>query len=479
MASVTPPDHHPPTGATLRVGWTGHRDLEEVITRQAAAEVVKRLKQTHTAIVGVGSVAVGSDLAIAEAFHESNAPLWLLLPETRSDFEPNAIPENAARIDTLLDVAADVQVTRPTTTDERYMETGVAIVESADLLIAVWDGDAAGGLGGTADVVNYATSLGLPIIRIHPATGHIDWSDFPVPSSEAVTLHSEGDVQKLLETLDASARQRAWPARTLLLRIIFLHLLATAVAVLALVFDKLIPTHYDTKAAAVVKVGALAWSLVLVGWHRHQHHAWLSSRVAAELCRSILALWSIRRDATTPVPPQHPSLRSLFYELAGAWRTHSAEAKSTVADASGHYVANRLDPQIDYFRRHFATSRRLTHVAHRFAFGSTWLAIALGLTAILLPMLHIEGVFYGLAKSLSIVLPLVSAALLLGGTASDVTRRSARYGELVTELERLRLRIAGARTWKSLGRQVASTERLLLDELGEWHTFNRFAGEAH
>jgi hypothetical protein len=42
------------------------------------------------------------------------------------------------------------------------MEGGKVVVDRAEVLIAVWDGLPARGLGGTADVVAYAGSAGCP-----------------------------------------------------------------------------------------------------------------------------------------------------------------------------------------------------------------------------------------------------------------------------------------------------------------------------
>ena len=45
---------------------------------------------------------------------------------------------------------------------------GKAIAERSDLVLAVWDGRPAGGLGGTADVVKYARERGTTVAVIWP-----------------------------------------------------------------------------------------------------------------------------------------------------------------------------------------------------------------------------------------------------------------------------------------------------------------------
>jgi len=126
------------------------------------------------------------------------------------------------------------------------------------------------------------------------------------------------------------------------------------------------------------------------------------------------------------------------------------------------------------------------HVAHtieRFAKASTLLAIVLGSVGILMAATGLDHgriePWYHALKALSIVLPLVTAALLTYATARDVTRRSTRFREMIRSLEEAKLRVSTARTWPALGRAVTEAEWLLQAELGEWHAFTRYAGELH
>ncbi len=51
--------------------------------------------------------------------------------------------------------------------EHAYEVTGRFVVRHCDLLIAVWDGKPGNGRGGTADIVHYATSVGVPVWWIH------------------------------------------------------------------------------------------------------------------------------------------------------------------------------------------------------------------------------------------------------------------------------------------------------------------------
>lgn len=52
--------------------------------------------------------------------------------------------------------------------EKAYWSAGQEIVNQADRLLAVWDGQPAAGLGGTADVVRYARAQGKLVTIIWP-----------------------------------------------------------------------------------------------------------------------------------------------------------------------------------------------------------------------------------------------------------------------------------------------------------------------
>jgi len=52
--------------------------------------------------------------------------------------------------------------------EEAFFAAGKAVVDACDWLIAVWDGEPARGLGGSADVVAYARNQGRRVDVIWP-----------------------------------------------------------------------------------------------------------------------------------------------------------------------------------------------------------------------------------------------------------------------------------------------------------------------
>lgn len=69
-------------------------------------------------------------------------------------------------------VAAALEVERlgfDEPTDEAFLAGAMRVVALCDKLLAVWDGKPSRGLGGTADVVQYAQSLRRSVAIVWPA----------------------------------------------------------------------------------------------------------------------------------------------------------------------------------------------------------------------------------------------------------------------------------------------------------------------
>jgi hypothetical protein len=51
-------------------------------------------------------------------------------------------------------------------TEKAFYEAGKEVVNRSEILIAVWDGKAARGLGGTADIVHFAQSRSKRVLHL-------------------------------------------------------------------------------------------------------------------------------------------------------------------------------------------------------------------------------------------------------------------------------------------------------------------------
>lgn len=118
---------------------------------------------------GVSSLAVGADQRFATVVLQLGGVLRVVVPSRNYDstFET---PCERDQFERLLDQASHVEyLDNEAPSEDAFLEAGHRVVELCDVLIAVWDGLPAQGMGGTADVVAYARSLGRPVTVIWPA----------------------------------------------------------------------------------------------------------------------------------------------------------------------------------------------------------------------------------------------------------------------------------------------------------------------
>jgi hypothetical protein len=152
-----------------RIGVTGHMDLATSTVR-LVREAIRKTLVPHVpdGLTGVSCIAVGADSIFAEVVLDLGGTLEVILPA--SDYRRRKVkPEHADRFDSLVDRASSVRV-MPYEVSNRdaYEAANEALVASSDRLIAVWDGRAPADKGGTAAVVHYAESRGIPVEIVWP-----------------------------------------------------------------------------------------------------------------------------------------------------------------------------------------------------------------------------------------------------------------------------------------------------------------------
>lgn len=494
-------------GKSIVITWTGHRQLaDENTIRRAMEQAVDRVLEEHLGtgalgafpcpLVGMGPLAVGADLLMCEVLLDRGVPLLLLLPCDSTRLEPHSSEAARLRIAQVLQRASAITiVANQGRQEDEFLEAGVRALEDADLLLAVWDRLPQRGPGGTAQVVAAAEAQGIPIARIDPLSGEVEWPQGPLSlatdHAPVPLLRNRRDVESHLSALDARAAARARPARRVALQVIYLHLLAAAVAIVALLADPLVHLSGLPLGAAILKVSILLLAVWLASRIKPAHHAWLEHRTEAELCRSFLAVWPMRRDVIVLPPAPTQASEALRRELGLAWRI-DVPRNMDLDEARTGYIGSveladgRLQHQRRYFIREHRAVRHVDRIIRIIAPVATWTAIVCAIAAVGLSLLS-DGshgldpisIAYTVAKGLSILLPLAIAAVLSFGTAIDLTRRSRRFTEMIERLDAVAFRAGAARTWPALGRAVTDAEWLLQAELAEWHAFNRYAGEVH
>jgi hypothetical protein len=182
-----------PSSPGLRIGVSGHRvppklpeeseaPLRTLIDRILAAIVdTAPTANTASALVIVSSLAEGSDRIVAAAGLAAGFALQVVLPFKRAeyalDFEAQA---SRREFEELLARASDV-FELDGAANERpraYEAAGLFMLANIDVLIAIWDGEVAAGVGGTAQIVERAIADGIVVVWIepsHPNAIRISW----------------------------------------------------------------------------------------------------------------------------------------------------------------------------------------------------------------------------------------------------------------------------------------------------------------
>jgi hypothetical protein len=113
---------------------------------------------------------MGADQLFASIVLDQNGTLEVVLPfpDYRTRF---ADEQDARSYDGLLSRASRVEVIPALASDEdAYLAAGQRIVDRSDEMFAVWNGQPAADVGGTADIVHYARDVGRRLTVFDPVT---------------------------------------------------------------------------------------------------------------------------------------------------------------------------------------------------------------------------------------------------------------------------------------------------------------------
>ncbi len=150
-----------------RIAISGHRGLPATTARLIDQAIRSALAQHAPDVTGITILADGADQIFARAVTDLGGRLEAVIPATeyRAGLPAEAHPE----YDRLLAHALDVRRLPFTeSTSESHMAASKLMIDEADELYAVWDGQPARAYGGTADVVAYAREQGTPVRVIWP-----------------------------------------------------------------------------------------------------------------------------------------------------------------------------------------------------------------------------------------------------------------------------------------------------------------------
>jgi hypothetical protein len=150
-----------------RIAISGHRGMPPEATRLVEEAIRARLADRPADVIALSCLADGPDQIFARAVLDHGGQIAAVVPAERYR---DGLPADAhAEYDALIGQAAEIHRMPYTESDsESHMAASAHMVDQADELWAVWDGEPARGYGGTADVVAYAREHGVPVQIIWP-----------------------------------------------------------------------------------------------------------------------------------------------------------------------------------------------------------------------------------------------------------------------------------------------------------------------
>jgi len=173
--------------ATVRIGVTGHRKLaNEQLLRNSVQKVLscmdKILCHTPHTFAVISPLAEGADRLVAKEVLDRRSSgdmekphLEAVLPLPESDYiQDFETQESKDEFKGFLEKARSIRtLEKLESRAASYDQGGHYVVDNCDVLIAIWNGKAAAGQGGTAEIVEYARNLGKHIFWIHSENGQI------------------------------------------------------------------------------------------------------------------------------------------------------------------------------------------------------------------------------------------------------------------------------------------------------------------
>ena len=223
---------------TIRIGVTGHRpaklargDKLEHAVRTTLARLMDRLRAirlAHPEIYAadeqvlriVSPLAEGADRVVARAGLQAGATLLSPLPFPRDaylqDFDSPASREDFAdllgRAEAVVELGGEREPAGQAM--RAYEAVGMLVVDQCDILIAIWDGMAAAGTGGTAEIVSYARRVGRPVLWLAPCGGEQPVRSRLLMPGRAECEASEEEIAGLIERMLVPSFATIEPPRT-------------------------------------------------------------------------------------------------------------------------------------------------------------------------------------------------------------------------------------------------------------------------
>lgn len=513
--------------ARIIIGVTGHRFLEDgSVYASKIPEILDRinsmlptLKNTPTVFTVLSPLAEGADRLVArEILKREESQLEVVLP-FEADVYAQDFKDTASREEFYHFLSEAKKIVLPPgegSREEAYAGAGRYVVDNCDVLVALWDGKDSAGIGGTAEIVQYARASQCPLFWVNTASKgqvvfeeglglnqetYIQIEDFNSEKMDSAVIEQES--RKYAESLSRVAQETnfssgilSWISGKLLPRFVRTDLLAekyqrryfragswvyalAAAAVAAVTFQILF--FPNVLGLAWVEILCILGAIAVfgIGNHRKWHLKWIDYRFLAERFRSAIFLALAGMNVTAMRPPRHLSLSyssqdwmvSAFSAVWSALPNLDTSPASELEVKKAFFVQAWVDGQIDYHRK---TSRVHQRRYERLLYAGNSL-FGLTLVAALFHVFHVGPKYANtLFGFLAIVFPATAAALGAIRNHREYLRNAKRSGEMVRHLEELKKQIQAAHSSEEFFQLVREVEVTMLHENEDWRVVVRF-----
>jgi hypothetical protein len=488
--SLSPTDLSVRLPKVYAIGFVGDSSLaDEGMCRRAIERFLSEQRGVADRILyGVSTLAVGGQLIFAESCIALGVPLRLLLPLAQDRFLSESNAPVRERFERVIDNAMSVEVAgSEESPDEGRYERGLQTVQLCQELLAVWDGHPAQTLGGTGEIVTFAEQMRRPVTWIHSETGAVQTiqqrgEQNVAPEEELNFLNclpAAGTVAEVdspttlaeswLAKLDTNAAQLAPQVR----RLAAGPIVCTALAALVSAAAQTVHASAAWMAAGGALLGLTAAVLPAMLRLGKRQEQWVRIRTAAEVSRSVSALWDtpVRYQVVGPeiLPELNSMIRSLDFLKAEAGQ----QKKIGLVQFKERYLEVRLLDQMKYFQRqslHSASMGRRYRLVSKVCAASAIVVLVWTFSSrYLMKMSHVAsgGSWLPLVASALFQIATIAGALLV---VNECERRERRYKEIHRSLADWDAELRAFHTWPPVIEVVSKIERALLVELLEWRS---------
>jgi hypothetical protein len=290
------------------IGVTGHRNLSAqqlVALEPVIKKTIENILHYHKNLINnkprvefVSAIAVGADTLFANValtFFSGDLKIYLPFekeeylkdfetPEDKQAFE-NLVNDPKVKKVTILNKLADGD------RDEHYLNTGQAIVDDTEYLIAIWDEEKARGKGGTAEIVEYAVAKGKNVLVINPNDEKLIIKANYLPHLNDVTkdqpkpaVFSDNIVKDYFELFDKIARHNQKKYRHLWETCFALGVVAAFILSFKVAFTFHESTQFLLTILEIISLGII-WYLIRRESNEGYHKNYLQYRFIAERLR--------------------------------------------------------------------------------------------------------------------------------------------------------------------------------------------------